>query len=495
MSLDERLDRALRAMAVGQDTPEVYRLIAELGYAAPQEVERWLTMVVRSPPAATAPEAAADVPSPLAPVLRPTVAAAAACRHPDRTLRLGLNLLEGLVERGDSLQRLAADPAAVHRLVALLGASPWLGELLVADPRLVDDFLPDRPEGHPQQQPAVGSRADLAAALDHCDGDEEAELLALRAFKHRGVLNILAADLAGRLDLDGVSGALTDLAELLLGTVLARVGRRLGLGDDPAALPLGIVGYGKLGSREMSYASDTDIVFLYEPGCGVPEAELARFARTVNHWITASTAAGSLYATDFRLRPYGDGGNLVSSFDSFRDYQTHQAWTWEHQALTRARWLAGDARLGAAFPALRAATLQRPRDPGRLRDDILGMRARIQAAHGRGLPAGAFDVKHSRGAIIDLEFAVQYTVLRHAAQHPALLESTVSQVILATAAGRALVHPELAAGAARAYHQYRLWMHAERLQGNEHIRVAEAVADPHRRAVLALWQHALDDRP
>lgn len=413
--------------------------------------------------------------------------AAAACRDPDGTARLGLNLLERLANHGSALRELGADPAGVSRLVGLLGASPWLGQLMIGQPELTDVLLPAR---YRYDLPALAElRDELLEELDRLVGDEEAEMMALRRFKHRRVLHILALDLVRRVDLDGVSHALSELAELLLATVLTRVAQRRGFGERP---PLGIVGYGKLGSREMSYASDTDIVFLHASGAGVPQPELVDLARTVNAWITTVTPAGALYATDFRLRPYGESGNLVSSFAAFRDYQINEAWTWEHQALTRARWLAGDPQLGSDFYALRADVLGRPREPARLRRDVLAMRERIFASHGR-VPAGLVDVKHSRGGIIDVEFAVQYTVLRHAATHPALLTSTASDRILAGAAGLGLLPSTLAGDAALAYRQYRLWMHAERLQGNERIRVSRDEAEPHRRAVLALWEHVLEE--
>jgi glutamate-ammonia-ligase adenylyltransferase len=172
----------------------------------------------------------------------------------------------------------------------------------------------------------------------------------------------------------------------------------------------------------------------------------------------------------------------------------NEAWTWEHQALTRARWLAGDPRLGADFCRLRADVLGQAREPARLRRDVLTMRERIFASHGR-VPPGLVDVKHSRGGIIDVEFAVQHTVLRHAARHPALLASTVSDRILAGAAELGLLPSTLADGAARAYRQYRLWMHAERLQGNERIRVPRDDAEPHRRATLALWEQVFEEGP
>jgi glutamate-ammonia-ligase adenylyltransferase len=340
--------------------------------------------------------------------------------------------------------------------------------------------FPRELSGHPELAARLHAR--LAAEAD----DEEAQLLALRQFKRERVLHILALDLDGVLDLAQVSGALSDLAELLLGTVLSRVSARMGLGEHS---PIGVIGYGKLGSREMSYASDTDIVFVYDGTSDEPEADLARLAITANRWITAVTPAGVLYETDFRLRPYGNGGLLVTPFSGFREYQREHARAWEHQALTRARWIAGAGPLARAFAELRREVLARPRDPRALATEVMAMRDRIFAAHGSTGPD--FDVKHSRGGVIDVEFVVQYLVLRHGGAHPVLLEGTDNAGTLAHAARLGLVSPSLAAQATAAFERYRLWMHRERLRGSEQVRVLAVEAEAHRIAVEELWREVL----
>jgi glutamate-ammonia-ligase adenylyltransferase len=454
-------------------------LLARLGYGEPAEVRRWVEQAG----------------SPLGPALRQTldellpalVLSAARCREPDATLRGSLDLLLRLVGRSEAARALAQHPFAVQRIVALVGASPWLGQSLLGHPEPLDELLPDR---YRPRLPGAGElRAELAAALEPARGVPAEELLAMRLFKQRRLVHILALDLDGAIDLDEVSGALSDVAELLLDTVLRRASEQLRLGAVP---PMALIGYGKLGSREMSYASDTDVVFVYDPGRGVPEAELSRLARTVNQWITAPTAAGVLYQTDFRLRPYGESGLLVSSFGAFRDYQTDHARVWEHQALTRARWVAGDQTLAPAVAELRAAILGQRRDPDHLRAAVAGMRGRIFAAHGRAA-GGAFDVKHSRGGIIDVEFLVQHTVLRHGADHRELVETGDNVGVLTAAARLGLLPADLAGQAAAAYRQYRLWMHAERLRGTEAVSVPMSLAAPHRAAVLALWEQILGD--
>jgi glutamate-ammonia-ligase adenylyltransferase len=352
----------------------------------------------------------------------------------------------------------------------------------------VEDLVPEvRARGpFPRPLPDLTTLRRLAAQALAGATDEESELIALRRWKRERVLHILALDLEGALELDEVSAALSALGDVLLELVLSRLSERLGLG---AASPVGVIAYGKLGSREMSYASDTDIVFVYDAAAGAPDTELQRLARTANRWLTAHTAAGTLYQTDFRLRPYGDGGPLISPLSGFRSYQREQARVWEHQALVRARWITGARPLACAFEDLRQEIVRRRRDPARLRAEILARRERIWAASTP--PAERFDVKHSRGGIIDIEFLVQHLVLRHAADHPALAAVHDTAGALARGMEAGLLPVELAGAVAAAYQRYRQWMHQERLRGNELVRVAPADAEPHRQAVLALWRETL----
>jgi [glutamine synthetase] adenylyltransferase / [glutamine synthetase]-adenylyl-L-tyrosine phosphorylase len=423
------------------------------------------------------------------------VAEAARAPEPEPTLQSSLDLLAQMAQWQRYLTSLSEHPGAVRRLVSLIGASPWLGQLLAARPALADELLPDRFAARPPDRAAL--RASLHDTLKCCSEDEPTQWIALRNFKHSCLLHILALDLEAKLSLAEVSGALSDLADVLLETVLTRVGARQAAVQKPAfdktPAPLGIVAYGKLGSREMSYASDTDIVFLHEDAPDTSAAGLARLASTVNQWVTAPTAAGILYETDFRLRPYGASGLLVTSLSAFRDYQLNAAWTWEHQALTRARFIAGASSLADAFARLRRDVLGRPRDREKLRSDVLEMRARIAAGHQRGAGShgdkNLFDVKHSLGGIIDVEFIVQYLILQHAHQHPALLDANDNTTALECARALGLIPSSLAAATAAAYSAYRLWMHRERLRGNETVRVARTEAQSHQVAVSDLWGH------
>jgi glutamate-ammonia-ligase adenylyltransferase len=416
------------------------------------------------------------------------VDSAAATSEPDTTLRTALDLALRMAAWPRYLTTLATHPGAVARLVALIGASPWLGQLLLARPALADELLPGRSGDRPPERAAL--QASLDDTLARCSHDELGPMIALCNFKHSVLLQVLALDLEGALTLDQVSGALSDLAETLLAIVLQQVSRRAGHGRDQGDAAIGIVAYGKLGSREMSYASDTDIVFLHGGDPSADATAQVRLATTVNRWLTAPTAAGTLYETDFRLRPYGASGQLVNSLPGFRDYQLNAAWTWEHQALTRARFIAGTDALATGFTQLRREALGRVRDPEKLRADVLGMRARILASRPR--PAGLatdFDVKHSRGGVIDLEFIVQFLLLRRAHQHPSLTEVGDNAGALAHASALGLIPAGLARETASAYSAYRLWMHRERLRGNEIVRVPLQEAKFHQAAVKELWAH------
>ncbi|MEJ2176088.1 MAG: bifunctional glutamine synthetase adenylyltransferase/deadenyltransferase, partial [bacterium] len=211
----------------------------------------------------------------------------------------------------------------------------------------------------------------------------------------------------------------------------------------------------------------------------------ARLAQRVNNWLTTHTAAGVLFATDLRLRPSGASGLLVSSLAAFEQYQEQSAWTWEHQALTRARFCAGDAAVGAAFEAIRERILRRARDPGALAKDVLEMREKMHAAHpNRSL---LFDLKHDRGGMIDLEFIVQYLVLAHAHAHPELVGNLGNIALLGMSGALGLIPAPLAARCQDAYRDFRRLQHALRLEGAQYARVEPASVEAQVGAVQELW--------
>jgi glutamate-ammonia-ligase adenylyltransferase len=269
-------------------------------------------------------------------------------------------------------------PQCLQAVANLAAASRWAADYLGQHPILLDELLDNRAlEAH--TDPAAMSRA-LATQLADCGGDVERQMDALRHFKHAQTFRLLVQDLAGRLPLETLSDHLSDLACVCLGAAmqLAWDNLRVRHRADPR---FAIVGYGKLGGKELGYASDLDIIFLYDDPAPEAAEVYARYALRINTWLTTVTPAGVLYETDLRLRPEGASGLLVSPLEAFVAYQHEKAWVWEHQALTRARHVAGDAAIGQRFEALRIEILRQRRDATALKRDIVAMRRKMLDAH------------------------------------------------------------------------------------------------------------------
>jgi glutamate-ammonia-ligase adenylyltransferase len=252
-----------------------------------------------------------------------------------------------------------------------------------------------------------------------------------------------------------------------------------------------VIAYGKLGGKELGYGSDLDLVYLHndpEPDIG----ELyARLGQRMSTWMSSRTSAGMLFDTDFRLRPNGEAGMLVSAFDAFREYQMKDAWTWEHQALTRARFCAGERELGARFETLRIEILRQPRDLAKLKADVLSMRQRMldnHASHSQEF----FDLKQDRGGLIDVEFIVQYLVLGHAHSHERLCGNLGNIALLGIAADLGLIPQSLADPVRNTYREFRRLQHAFRLNGISSARVERAAHARRIEAVKALWTSVFD---
>jgi glutamate-ammonia-ligase adenylyltransferase len=252
-----------------------------------------------------------------------------------------------------------------------------------------------------------------------------------------------------------------------------------------------VIGYGKLGGKELGFASDLDLVYLHddpEPGAG----ELyARLAQRMNTWMSSQTSAGLLFETDLRLRPNGDAGMLVCSIEAFRDYQLNHAWAWEHQALTRARFCAGDPEVGAQFEAIRIRILRQPRDLEKLKEDVLTMRRKMLDSHALN-SEDFFDLKQDPGGIIDVEFIVQYLVLGYAHTHPQLCGNVGNIALLRIAAGLDLIPQALADPVRDAYREYRRMQHAIRLSDNAKGRTERTAVTRRIEAVRALWERVFN---
>ncbi|MBS0327766.1 MAG: bifunctional [glutamate--ammonia ligase]-adenylyl-L-tyrosine phosphorylase/[glutamate--ammonia-ligase] adenylyltransferase [Proteobacteria bacterium] len=398
-----------------------------------------------------------------------------------------LALLEAISRRSAYLALLVEHPPLLPRIAHLMGASAWAADYLTRRPLLLDELLDARVLLTPPDWDAW--RRELGAAMSAVRGDAEASMDALRHFQHAQTFRLLAQDLSGQLSVERLADHLSALADVVLDATLRGCWALL-QGDDALPPRFAIVGYGKLGGKELGYASDLDLVFLYDrdpdaAGDDPVQERYTRLVQRINTWLSSATAAGRLYDTDLRLRPDGAKGLLVSSLAAFERYQRHDAWTWEHQALTRARYVAGDAALGAAFEAVRDDVLRLPRDPAKLASDVIDMRKRMAAGHVNR--TGSFDLKHDRGGMVDIEFAVQYLVLAHAHRHRELTRNLGNIALLEIAGNAGLVDAGIAHAAADAYREFRRLQHRIRLTGAAHARVDPLPQAARRHAVGALW--------
>ncbi len=411
--------------------------------------------------------------------------AAAASERPGQTLERLARVVESIGRRESYLALLLEYPAALQRLAGLAGASPWAADYLARHPMLLDELIAPDAIAAPDW-PALGAR--LAAELDAAEGVER-QMDLLRHFKQVQTMRLLTQDLAGVLPLETLSDHLSDLACLTLREVLRLAWSHMRTSHGPDAR-FAVVGYGKLGGKELGYASDLDLIFLYhDPHPDAPE-NYARLAQRINTWLTSFTAAGVLYDTDLRLRPDGASGLLVSRLDAFAQYQRSKAWVFEHQALTRARFVAGDADVGRRFEQLRVEILRLPRALPRLRQEVAAMRARMLEGHPN--TSGLFDIKHDRGGIVDVEFVVQYLVLGHTHTH-AELTGNIGNLALLRLAGRlGLIDSRAAEAAHHSYREFRRMQHALRLQGERYARVEQDKVAGLVQPVLALWGAVLD---
>ena len=424
---------------------------------------------------------------------------------PGVTLDRVLGLLEAVARRTAYLALLVENPMALSQLVRLAAESPWIASELTSHPLLLDELLDPRRLYQPLRLAEL--KTELAAQLAAVDpDDDEQQMERLRLFARSNRLRVAAADIAGVIPLMVVSDYLTWIAEAATVAVLDHAWRYLTArhgrpGDVPAPdKGFAVIGYGKLGGLELGYGSDLDLVFLHgdQSATAMTDGDrpvandvfYARLGQRMIHLFTARTGAGLLYEVDMRLRPNGNAGLLVSSLQAFENYQQNDAWTWEHQALLRARPVAGDPSVAERFNAIRRAVLSRQRDPVLLRDEVREMREKMRASIDRS-GDGRFDVKQGSGGVADIEFMVQYGVLRWAHQYPDLLDWTDNIRQLEALSRHHLLEGDAAERLADAYRAFRAVIHRNALQELPALAPDDQLADE-RRMVRALW-HALMD--
>ena len=402
------------------------------------------------------------------------------------TLSRLLDFFDTIARRSAYLALLTEYPHTLARVIRMMAASGWAAKYLTRHPVLMDELLDDA---------ILHTEPDWQAFAQECrerleafTGDTERQMDVLREQHHAQLFRLLAQDLDGVLSVERLADHLSALADVLISVTLEAVWQTLS-GRHRDQPQFAVIAYGKLGGKELGYASDLDVIFLYDDEDPEAPAIYAKLAQRFITWMTSHTPAGILFDIDIALRPDGASGLLVSSLAAFEKYQHQSAWLWEHQALTRARFCAGDHNIGAHFEALRIQVLRQTRDPAQLRSEILGMRQRMHEAHPNR--SEFFDLKHDAGGMIDIEFIVQFLVLRHAAEYPPMTGDIGNIALLKLAGDLELIDSQLSVAVSDAYRLFRKLQHQIRLTGHGRARVEPARVTEPRQAVEQLWQQVL----
>jgi glutamate-ammonia-ligase adenylyltransferase len=429
----------------------------------------------------------------------------------DLALPRVLTVLDSVLGRTAYLALMSEHPDALRQLVRLSAKSPWFAQRTAKQPLLLDELLDPRRLFEPLRRDQLEQELEVLLGSVG-DDDLEQRMERLRQFVQGNKLRTAAADVTGVIPLMVVSDYLTEIAEVAttrsLDIAVCDLRERHGVppGTDAAATGFLVVGYGKLGGIELGYNSDLDLVFLYDEALATattvptqPDGQrpisgsqfYVRLAQRLIHIMTTPTYSGVLYEIDARLRPDGDKGMIARTLKSFEQYQRNEAWTWEHQALVRARPVAGDARLAARFGAIRAAILRLPREPDALRDAVRDMRAKMRASLDKSRD-GRFDLKQGRGGIADIEFMVQYSVLRWASVHSALTEWTDNVRLLQTLDRLELLPGQAAQDLTDAYKALRAAYHRNALQDSPGM-VPDTELAAEREAVAGCWRQLMEN--
>jgi len=398
--------------------------------------------------------------------------------------------MEPLLRRESYLALLIERPRVHEQLMRLLGLARWPAKYLQQHPGVIDElageallaerFVPAEFEQELERR--------LASLQSTGQADEETLLNLLRRAHHAEVFRTLARDVEGRITVEQVADDLSALADSVLQITSRWVWQHFKQRhrDEPL---FAILAYGKLGGKELGYGSDLDIVFVYEDAHERAGEIYAAYVRKLINWLTVKTGDGDLYEIDTALRPNGNSGLLVSTFEAYADYQCQRgentAWTWEHQAMTRARFCLGSPELQARFDAVRANVINAKRDQASLRQEIVAMRDKLRAAH--SVKPDLFDVKHSAGGMVDVEFAVQYLVLAHAQQHPTLLANVGNIALLLSAEKAGLLPSGVGEAAGSAYRELRRVQHRARLD-EQPTQVPLTELKKECAAIQTLWQ-------
>jgi len=453
-----------------------------LGLDEPDEAAQRVLSTLQSPRLQTLPEASRTRLMALINSALIIIAAAPEATSGLPALRRLLDFFEAIARRAAYLALLTEYPHALTRVIRMMAASDWAAKYLTQHPILLDELLDDR---NLKAAPDWNTFAqDCQRQLDTVPGDTERQMDILREVHHAQLFRLLAQDLEGDLSVERLADHLSALADILVAATVQAVWQSIAQRHRETP-QFAVIAYGKLGGKELGYVSDLDIVFLYDDEDQEAPALYAKLAQRFITWMTAHTPAGTLFDIDIALRPDGASGLLVSSFATFAKYQHNSAWMWEHQALTRARFCAGDSSIGSRFEALRETLLRQPRETQQLKQEVLGMRLRMHEAHPNR--STQFDLKHDDGGMIDIEFIVQFLVLQHAAQYGQLTGDIGNIALLKLCGSLGLIDPLLADQVADAYRLFRKLQHQIRLQGEERARAPHERVQKESESVKRLW--------
>lgn len=489
---------------------EVLPILQKMGFAEPATACEGIAALRDSPVTRSLSETGRQRLDRLMPLL---LGAIAEIDAPDPVLPRALQLVKTIARRSVYLSLLVENPLALSQLVKLCEASSWISDQLTRHPVLLDELLDPRALYAPPGHDVLREELDHELAQFPLE-DQEQVLDRLRQYKQVQTLRVAAADIMGYLPVMKVSDHLTWLAEVLLEKVLELSWKALaarhgepwcGPEDARRRARFAIIGYGKLGGLELGYGSDLDVVFLHDSEgeaartTGPREIDngefFARVAQRIVHLLGAFTSAGRLYEVDTRLRPSGLSGLLVSGLDAFARYQEASAWTWEHQALVRARFVAGDSELGEHFAEVRGAILRRVREPAALKAEVVEMREKMLVEHASHDP-DVFDLKRDRGGITDIEFMVQYWVLAKAHEHPEVCTWPDKVRTLDVLGETGVIPPDLGLALADAYRDLRNRIHRLTLAGAG-TRLTDPPEDLRalRERVMAAWDALFGEVP
>lgn len=408
-----------------------------------------------------------------------------------------LTLLEVIAGRSTYVSLLIQYPKVCEKVATVLKTSAWAADYLTAHPIVLDELVDERVSELDNFSPVDWSawQDDLWEKLREAESDQEAQMNLLRDAHHAAVFKLLMADLEGRFTVERLADQLSALADAVLEMVITLAWQTIA--SRHCEVPkFAVVAYGKLGGKELSYASDLDLIYLYDDPSPEASKNYTRLVRRMMSWLSVQTSSGILFDVDLRLRPNGENGLVVSSLEMFKRYQRNEdgtgAWPWEHQALTRARFCAGDREIGAAFEKEREDILRLARDKEKVFKDVSEMRDRMLQGHPN--PTSLFDVKHDRGGMVDVEFAVQAMVLAYSHEHPELVNNFGNILLLEMAARAGLIDEQLAQKCVAIYRDYRFIQRKHHLEfGSGPVRVNRDEQRENIESVLELWKSVFGD--